>query len=92
MYENNAMAPIPVNETKEATNARMLIAGINERLIKALYMAENILSDIRGPIAHESDLDAGAATMMDGLMINREIAERICDCLRVIGEDLGVKN
>lgn len=92
MYENNTMAPITANEVREATNARMLIAGTNERLIKAFYMAENILSDIRGPVPHESDLDAGAATMMDSLMINREIAERICDCLGVISEDLGVKN
>ena len=92
MYENNAMASIPANETKEATNARMLIAGITERLNKALYMAENILSDIRGPIPHDTDLDAGASSMLDGLMINREIAERICDCLGAISENLGVKN
>ena len=91
MYENNAIAPIPANETKEATNARMLIADINARLVKALYIAENILTDIRGPVVHESDLDGGTATMIDELLINREIAERICDCLGAISGNLGGK-
>lgn len=74
----------------ERENLRALMQITNARLSDAVLMAEDILSDIRGPIPHGNEEPVRIDSAMDAERMNRDMAERLCGALRELALLIGV--
>lgn len=85
--------PTPASTMKtpvESENLRVLMQITNARLSDAVLMAEDILSDIRGPFPHSNEEPVRIDSAMDAERLNRDMAERLCGALRELALLIGV--
>lgn len=74
----------------ERENLSALMQMTNARLSDAVLMAEDILSNIRGPIPHGNEESVRIDSAMDAARLNRDMAERLCGALRELALLIGV--